>query len=150
MNHEADKDSGAPPEHEVNGGSPGGDVQVPTVRGPDERAPSEPFDFGSPVAKTVGVGVLLVGPVIGVVAHFIGEEAIENIAEDLGLAESVPAELTRRQAAMLDELRAGKDVVARSASEARRLLEHSHLKPFTSQSHLPASPAPRGTYRGTC
>ncbi|WP_434043958.1 MULTISPECIES: SpvB/TcaC N-terminal domain-containing protein [Sorangium] len=57
-------------------------------------------------------------------------------------------ELTRRQAAMLDELRAGRDIVVRSAEEARLLLEHSGLKPFTSQRHVPAAPAPRGTYRG--
>jgi RHS repeat-associated protein len=57
-------------------------------------------------------------------------------------------ELTRRQAAMLDELRAGRDVVVRNVEEARLLLEHSGLKPFTSQQHRPAAPAPRGTYRG--
>jgi hypothetical protein len=56
--------------------------------------------------------------------------------------------LTRRQAAMLEELRAGKDVVVRDAQEARLLLENSGLKPYTSQNHLPAAPAPRGTYRG--
>jgi RHS repeat-associated protein len=56
--------------------------------------------------------------------------------------------LTRRQAGMLDALRSGHDVSARNIDEARLLVEHSGLKPFTSGLHLPGKPAPRGTFRG--
>jgi RHS repeat-associated protein len=64
------------------------------------------------------------------------------------VATSTGTTLTRRMAGMLSELRAGKDVVVRNMDEARVLLEESGLKPFTSQSHVPSAPAPRGTYRG--
>ncbi len=56
--------------------------------------------------------------------------------------------LTRGQAAMLDRLRLGEDVIVRNVAEGRMLLENSGLKPYTSQRYLPAAPAPRGTYRG--
>src|ERR1700678_3158152 len=74
------------------------------------------------------------------------------VAAKLGAAEAgssaIGEGLTRRQAAMLDQLRAGDDVIVRNVAEGRLLLENSGLKPFTSQRYLPAAPAPRGTYRG--
>jgi RHS repeat-associated protein len=57
--------------------------------------------------------------------------------------------LTRAQAGMIAELRNGQTIYVRNVAEARQLLEHlPELKPYSSQSHLPAAPAPRGTYRG--
>jgi RHS repeat-associated protein len=149
VNPVGDKDSGAPQEPSGNDGSPGGNAPDAVGGEPGGRvvllkAP----DLDNPIPKVIGIGTLIAGPVVLLVGHFLEDEVIADIAEDIGLATRVPVELTRRQAAMLEELRSGKEVVVRSVSEARRLLEHSNLKPYTSQDHLPGSPAPRGTYRG--
>jgi hypothetical protein len=55
----------------------------------DERAPSKPYDFGNPVPKTVGIGVLIAGPIV-LGTLLLGEETIGNVAEGLGLATAAP------------------------------------------------------------
>jgi RHS repeat-associated protein len=63
VNHGGDKDSGAPPEHEVNGGSPAGDVQAPTVRAPDAQQRTILAITPQSLPDNIGVATLFIGPI---------------------------------------------------------------------------------------
>jgi len=60
----------------------------------------------------------------------------------------IPA-LTRQQANMVAELRAGRDVIVRDLDTARALLRNMpDLRPYDATGNDPWESAPNGTYRG--
>jgi RHS repeat-associated protein len=121
-----------------------------TLADPHATTGDKAIAVGTDVLAVVGVGVVIKGvKTVGTLAKAAAAARVAkaaNLAEGLGAGTRAP--LTARLAELLGRLRQGENVTVRTVEEARLLLEETGLKPFTSQSHLPTAPAPKGTFRG--